>query len=296
MGEESSRLEAMQHAPVQGENAVLSTMGGAIIRKYVYHEQKPINLLKNLERYDVQVNKNGRVQAFDPQNLEQAKNWEKDVEIGIHQNVMVTSGYADPYANANKDERSKYLVDNNIVAKNRSPLFVFNNYIRPDSSIRISQVFTAALDLQHEPLKNAGYNYDLVAQRILHAMYAGALLAAAQLKTKRLFLTFVGTGAFGNKIAWVLNALNTDLIKEVIASTGMEVILVIYPDLRKGRGIDAPEKHESMMFGASDLDNKDKTVPNSLQIQLWADLMNKAIQELDKLVLAQLAQALQKIA
>lgn len=276
MGKPDTKLESMQHSAVQGENATLSAMGGAIVRKYVI-DPADRDLLSLT---GIQTNISGRAQPFNPKNLSLNSLAEK-VKVGVHQGVVVTSGYAQPYFQGEEDERSKYLFDNHIVSKGRDPLFVFNSYI-PDAKIRINQIFTAALDLVHDPLLSDGgiKKYGAVAQKILDGMYEGTILATAKLMAEkaannRLFLTLVGAGAFGNQISWILDALNTDLIKDVIARTGMEVIIVLYPDLRKDRGIDDKAKHESMTFGNKKLDEKGEK--NSQQIQKWADLMNKDI-------------------
>ena len=92
MGKKSEMLEHMQYMAVQGENAALSTMGASIVRKYIL---QPLNLLQDLQG-SVVVDESGRITWVTPKKLN--NNDADKVRIGLHHNVMVTSGYYTPYS------------------------------------------------------------------------------------------------------------------------------------------------------------------------------------------------------
>jgi hypothetical protein len=267
-GEPGAKLEEMQHQPVQGENASLGTMGATIIRKYVYHDNKNINLLEQLKD-KITVDEKGIVTGVATP-LEDKDIL--DIAIGLHENVAVTSGYYPPYVRFNDDDLTdiggkkgvkldikndneknnlknnntmiskdyiRYLFTNRIVDWGRNPVFVFNSIINKD--IRINQVFTAGLDLKHYKFSASNPKDVKTAKVLLEAAYEGTVLAAAKAGSTKLFLTLVGAGAFGNEISWILDALDTIDIKEMVRRTGMEVILVLYPDIRAGRGLSNEE-------------------------------------------------------
>lgn len=254
MGKADTMLESMQHAPVQGENASLGTMGGTIVRKYAFHSKENINLLKSLKD-KLMVNDIGLITSIKKQLTEDDVD---KVRLGLHWNVMVTSGYYPPYIrlddnlkknisvslsdaekikvkNSNKslgadiDNRIKYLFNNKLVRKDRNPIFVYNSVLKKE--IRVDQVLTAALNLNSKTYPTTEFDKQ-TAKILLKAAYLGTVLAAAARGTKKLFLTLVGAGAFKNDLNWIVEALEQKEIQEIIAYTGMEVVLVNYVDIR----------------------------------------------------------------
>lgn len=256
-------LSHMIRSPVQGENAVLGTMGGGFIRRYLVRPQD-----RNLLRYtNAETDLNGIVRNkidFNDSDID-------NIAIGYHANVVVTSGYYPPFVRTSTDtlediggaqnqkqvskdyvdsaekgvkesnkkyfddvkvrDRIEFLFSSKAIGNNRNPIFVFNSLL--DDSVTVDQVITSALNI-------CGSKTDSTksAKIILNAMYVGTILSAAVRGKKKLFITMVGAGAFCNEPKWIMEALDQPLIKEAIAYTGMEVILVIYPDIRKGRGLD----------------------------------------------------------
>lgn len=244
--DQQPRLEDMQLMAVQGENASLGTMGATILRKYAYHAKQPINLLENLENKNIlTVNKNGKINS-----ITRALNDKDipDIMIGTHKNVKVTSGYYPPVTygkipqEKSYQDQAQFLLINGIVAKQkngnlRDPFYVFNKTMDPKQEVRIDQIFTAAIDLnttrkiQSAVIKKlTKTEAETTARVLLQAQYEGTILAAALNGAKKLFLTFVGGGSFGNKISWILDALDNPTIVEAVALSGLEVILVVYPN------------------------------------------------------------------
>ncbi len=71
-------------------------------------------------------------------------------------------------------------------------------------------------------------NHENFAKKLLYAMYRGTIVAAANLQVKKLFLTCLGCGAFGNDPKWVQKILNQPEIKQLIEDSGMTVYVVAY--------------------------------------------------------------------
>ncbi|HBL98959.1 TPA: hypothetical protein DDZ86_04950 [Candidatus Dependentiae bacterium] len=249
------RLEEMQFTPTQGESAALASMGAAIIRKYCL---QPINFLNGLVKGKkvVMNKKSGRdglvwevKKSLDSSDIEA-------IEVGIHSDVAVTSGYygcfskylngAFSIGNPDIKDRIAFLKDRNIVKKDREPFFVFNTRIdlsNPNTLIRVDQLFTAALKVE----KNGSRGLDEKNARIvLEAAYQGTMYAAALRAIERssagvlvgrqkVFLTLVGAGAFGNEVSWIVDIFKKPWFEGLIKEFGLEVYLVIYPSPRPDR-------------------------------------------------------------
>lgn len=238
MGSNKALLESMQFTPTQGEEAALATMGGTIRRKYA---EPPVNLLDQLA--DKITVKEGRIvgvkAAMTVADIDKVK-------IGLHENVDVTSGYYPPFSALltgpqhldTTDPRVKFLFDNHFVVKGRDPLMIFNSFIEYDKRPSVNLIFTAALNLNDRHIKNYDVTSQMVrdsARMLLKAAYAGTIYAAAQANTGKLYLTLVGCGAFKNELEWVLEALQERDITDVVKKSGLQVIIVLYPDLRTDR-------------------------------------------------------------
>lgn len=280
-----SGLEGMNKRPVQGENAVSCTMGAGILRAYFVKPEKR-DLLSGLSnKFD--KNNHGLVRIDGALSIDDIKN----ISVGVHKNVVVTSGYYAPFIRTQEDDltgiggiirkgdnypkstnalalsnkkiphdRIEFLFKNKIASADRNPVYAFNGAIEEDSLL-VHQIFAASFNLHDMYAENGkpvtrkdrfvdgisqkeGKQQQKNAQIVLKAMYKGTVLSAALLGCKKLFLTLVGAGAFYNEVAWIMEALHDELILESIRYTGIEVVLVIFPDIRSGRGLDGKNFNE----------------------------------------------------
>ena len=283
-----NELVSMLKHPVQGENAVLGTMGGGIIRRYRVPLKDRL-LLGAVDHNKITINaqtgKFNIVQDLDDNDIQ-------DIAIGLHQDVVVTSGYSDPFVRLNdpnydvediggsaisypaldkKDiaaiklnddaiprNRIEFLFKEGTTGDDRNPVFVFNGLIPHDKKV-VDQILTAAPDLRFLYKDRIGGGKDKSslkvqatvaksmqknARIILKAMYEGTFLAAAMRGCTIVYITLVGAGAFYNEIEWIMEAIDQQSIKNIIKNSGMEVVLVLYPDIRAGRGLDGKNFNE----------------------------------------------------
>ncbi len=255
----TKRLEEMQSHPAQGEEASLATMGGAIIRKYGLKEQP--SLLKGLaEKKIIKLNAIDFSRITNVNSLAKPDDDIGVIAIGIHGNVPVTSGYAMPWSKSlpqespldEKNERVRFLSDNYFVAQretekgsgiwiSRDPLMVFNKFINYADRKPVDLILTTAFDIDRGHIDGDKNMISQVAKTVLKAAYLGTILATAYLGKKELYLTLVGTGAFGNPFDFVIDAFKVDgklddEIVSVVRDYGIKVTFVIYPDLKVGRG------------------------------------------------------------
>ena len=125
------------------------------------------------------------------------------MHVGVHRDTQVTFGHSIPQN------------QHNVLSK------------EADNRIIIHQVFTAAADLKgtNAGVKNEDYAKKW-AQYILKAAYEGPLRAAVHLKAKKVFLTLVGGGVFGDKPEWIIAAINE--MRQFIVNNSLDVTVVIY--------------------------------------------------------------------
>lgn len=132
-------------------------------------------------------------------NLELTNKDKDEIRIGYHRDIQITYGFT--------MGDKQYDID----SKEQT----------------VNQVFTAAIDFGS---LNIGYkNHPKVierAQALLDAAYAGTLLVAATNKKKKVFLTLIGGGVFGNDISWISSAIAKN--KEFIKDSGLDITLIIY--------------------------------------------------------------------
>lgn len=97
-----------------------------------------------------------------------------------------------------------------------------------DSPHRVTQVFCSALPVAYSDIKSD--NWDHFPRLILDSTYELTFYAALQnfMKTgcPTLYLTLVGGGVFGNKIEWILSAIDRSL--KLFANSGLDVKIVSY--------------------------------------------------------------------
>lgn len=92
----------------------------------------------------------------------------------------------------------------------------------------VDQIFAAAVDLAQGTNEKSDKNIAW-AKTILRADYQGALQAAFLKGKKRVFLTLMGGGAFGNDFQHIFDAMYAQ--KDFIIKSGLEVILIWRPGL-----------------------------------------------------------------
>lgn len=197
----------------QGPFASISAAPGVIYRMYYifYSSQTPaeqwrqttdkqIKLLDIFEKDSLNLfpTKNGYV-VWSSMEGDVSPSDINKIKIGYHGNIQVTFGF---------------VLGNNQVEIN-------------DSSQIINQVFTAAIDfggtnsfLRDNPqaIKRG--------KLILDAAYEGTIKAAALHGKRKVFLTLIGGGVFGNDWDWIAESIvkNEDFIKK----SGLDVTLFVY--------------------------------------------------------------------
>lgn len=196
----------------QGPAASISAAPGLILRRYLLHfdQHQPdvqwgqtlnnqINFLSNVAN-NLPISPAGYV-VFDHIPLAPTDDDLRLIKIGYHENVQVTHGLM-------RDPEHHY-------------------FIADDQQQIINQVFTAAIDLG---VTNRRYRNNAIiqqwAQTVLNAAYEGTLRKAFIENKRKVFLTLVGGGVFGNDITWIIDAL--DRMRDFIRDSGLEVILIWY--------------------------------------------------------------------
>ncbi len=224
MAMQSAYLENMLPHAVQGEEACVATASAAFWRKYCMGE--PHYLLKNLSdklpmhghftadsRHKVSIDKKALEDyAYNPDDIQK-------VCIGLHTDVVVTSGYGQENAGQEKGNG----------AQQRLPVCTApDGHIDTNRTQVIHQLFTFALNVGN--LDKKSQHIQDAAQMLLNACYEGTIKAAAHAKKSRLFLTLVGAGAFGNNMQWLASALGRNECVDTIKHYGLQVTLIFHPD------------------------------------------------------------------
>ncbi|MDP3889397.1 MAG: hypothetical protein Q8Q25_02555 [bacterium] len=230
----SAELTHMLEAAAQGEEANISAAGAAIWRKYfmptfaapagsslpgyyyLLENLKPtINPIKfGGESFDIDRNTVAKYK-YNPNDI-------KKVGIGLHDNVLVTSGYGPVIIGKSATDRRPNPND----TQEQIPL---------NKNQTIAQIFTSAynlVDVRKGGLKDTDPQAQF-AQMLLEASYEGTLKAAYVAGRQRVFLTLMGGGAFLNDMKWIANAITKPELVKFIRDTGMQVILLYRPDPRK---------------------------------------------------------------
>jgi|GEM_PF-4834881 len=277
MGALGAALQHMMHAPVQGEEASLASIGGTIVRKYyhhnyaILHDHKKIpdnNLLKELQAAGkLTLQSTNTPPIFDTARIHTItqKSGLSDADmdmvyIGWHEQVPVTSGYYWPvYNNPHAQlpdgtpikaipdlamapaDRLQFLINNHLINPSRTPLNIFNSFpVNGDLAYNqiVNQVVTAAYNIASKAYKAGPQkgSYPLViensAKVLLKASYWGTLYKAYIEDKKKVYLTLMGAGAFGNKLSWIGEILSDSTLIDFIHKSGLEVYLNIFTDPR----------------------------------------------------------------
>ena len=225
---EKAFLSGMLHSPVQGEEASISAAGATIYRKYfmpqyyyLLHELKnkiPMIWMGGEPTINLNVIRNYRYNPND----------KTKVGIGLHSNIVVSSGYGEGRSENDKQERLNIVVDQQ------------GNVDTMRSQI-ISQVFTSAYNtIGVRRKQQLNQNIIDMAQMLLNASYEGTLKAAFAIRKPKVFLTLMGAGAFRNDIGWLEKALNRREIIDFIQTKGMDVTLIFRPDKKRDNPVREP--------------------------------------------------------
>ena len=92
----------------------------------------------------------------------------------------------------------------------------------PNCGHTVTQVYASAVPMAYASAGERGW--EALARLVLEAAYELTLLIAAQSPKKRVFLTRLGGGAFGNPDAWIDDAIVRAI--EQVQGAGLEVFLV----------------------------------------------------------------------
>lgn len=263
-------LNDMNISPVQGENAVLGAMVGAIVRRY-FIQPKDRNLLQLVKDVFIGAKQSSspkikgiiRTQKYDElvdgiKSLGGSKLEEKNLQavlnmglsgmigVGIHTGLPVTSGswgehdIQIPRSDGQFPERSVPAFDK-----------------RMHKIHRVHHIYTSAVDIEHVDTnenEELSQSNSAIPKIALRAAYEGTILGAHSIlfstigksystsstlkeflredrdDVPRVFLTLVGTGAFGNKVEWVVDIL--EQLQALIYQSGLQICLVVYGGLK----------------------------------------------------------------
>lgn len=194
----------------QGAAAALSAFGGLLQRRYFLYyspeqadarwwgqtQEKAVNFLEQFS-LPIIMSRAGYVKFEPPWNFPVLQQYEK-MQVGVQADVQVIAGHQ-----LNADEQVWCT--------------------RPEQ--RVNQVFTAAIDFGKTNVHLVG-NKKIHAwgQLLIQAAYEGTVRWAMAHHKKKVFLTFVGSGAFGNRQSWMVNAIKN--IQALIVESGSEVTLI----------------------------------------------------------------------
>ncbi len=98
----------------------------------------------------------------------------------------------------------------------------------PGAEGQVSQAYCSALPIAYSRLPSRDWEPfgRLVLEGAYEATLAAAVLQSARSGNRRVFLTLLGGGAFGNPGAWIIDAIERAL--DLYADAGLEVVLVSY--------------------------------------------------------------------
>jgi len=135
----------------------------------------------------------------------------------------VKNGYVDA-TDGSLNRLNKYLNNNPLLVKEIEDAVCVGIQTNMDAVIDpktpfiiSSQVFCSALSCRYSNINNLN-NWKQFATIVLKSAYKCTLYHAAQTGVNRVFLTFMGGGAFGNKIDWIVDAM-CEAILEVSRNT-----------------------------------------------------------------------------
>ncbi|HEV2600698.1 MAG TPA: hypothetical protein VGT41_00235 [Candidatus Babeliales bacterium] len=244
MGQFNRNLNGMNHAPVQGEEAALATMGAAIYRRYLVPR---INQLQDLGGiFDLQGMKpeeeDGGARPFITSKIDAKKAiTRKDMEgfaVTLHKDIVVTSG-----ASTDPNALDRQMIDRSD-KRRKIPICNKQMPTQGPNVVTVSHILTSAHDLSGLPRKqnNPGavdttsraYPAQAeIARAVLDASYEATILTAMEYCADQLILTLIGASAFRNDAKWIVETLER-LIPLIVASN-IDIKIVLfekYPELQ----------------------------------------------------------------
>lgn len=247
IAQEKAKLWQMFPHAAQGEEASASTAGATFWRKYCMGN--PEYLLKYLHKLPMYFHKGSPAFVVDRNALlhyHYSPGDESRVAIGLHSDVVVTSGYGTHEADISglgPDKRGLAQQQRLTVYTQTNPHG--NIIVDTDRSQIVSQVFTSALNLnpfikQH----NLTPSVISAAKMLLRASYAATLKAAAAAHKSRVFLTLMGGDAFKNDLAWIAKAIKKRECIDTIKQHGLQVTLLYRPGAKADPHADQQTKIE----------------------------------------------------
>lgn len=94
----------------------------------------------------------------------------------------------------------------------------------PGAGHLVSQVYASALPVGYSSY--SANDWEPFARLVLEAAYEATLLAAALTPERRVFLTLLGGGVFGNQIEWIVDAIQSAM--ERAGDLGLDIQIVSY--------------------------------------------------------------------
>jgi len=228
MGKPETYLTNMLKSPTQGEEASICTPA-TVYRKYAH---QPINLLEKLypkiemTTFNYYASIDNKIKKEFAQKKKTLSPQEKQkIGVGIHSNIVVGSGVIPGGPNGTGYDGYQsalpYTIDR------------VNNEIT--SGIKITQIFTAAVDLRNTRAwmkknnrKQVPPGLAQLCQDILDADYLGTVLGALYDNKQQVVLTFMGGGSFRNEISWIIAAI--EKVKNIIKNKNMHVVIFFRTD------------------------------------------------------------------
>ena len=217
-------------SPTQGELACFSAAPGTFYKMYGH---APMNLLLNTP-YAGLINPNASgggmptvdqlVEAINKK--DEMDSWTDNLQIYFHHDIDVVAGRRiESYKNRNdRLSEVREIWQNPINRINQIPVAAF------DWRIFAPTMFMAKNDPRKVPLRK-------ITKPMLEGFYEGTFLAAALNGKRKIYLTAVGGGAFGNDLDLVASAIANDTNLQIIQDYGLEVILIIH-EIGKQQNVD----------------------------------------------------------
>lgn len=216
------------HDYTQGPRASISAFPGTLLRHYaapgphgkrfVQTQKNQLNLLGDAFGPDVGTVQSGYLVADnvrDPAALVAALTDRFEaIRVGVHEGVQVVLGYD------------------------------FAGSVEDSASRRIAQVFTSTV-------AGGGYGgarlgkveFEGACRQLLRAAYLGTLLAAVSLRCRRVVLTLIGGGVFGNPVPLIWDAIRWAVAEaESLVSSDLDVVV-------NGRNLGDHVPRESILAG-----------------------------------------------
>jgi hypothetical protein len=146
----------------------------------------------------------------------------------------MTNGYALPASPSSMGELGRRLTaDPHLAAAAETVLRVgvmWDTQVRPPASHRVCQVYASALPVAYAK-STPSAEWEAFGRLVLRASYEATLRVGASLAAERgarvkVYLTALGGGAFGNRHAWISDAIGSAL--EAMKGAPLDVVLVHY--------------------------------------------------------------------